>query len=175
MKSHGAFVASERKTGHEGLAIFSPWPLYVLIPNWNLAWLTVDCVRSLLDVGSGLAVRVLVIDNGSTDSSTVTLREQFGDQIDVLCLGQNRGFAVAVNEGIRAALAAQAGSVLVLNNDTLVAQDMLAALGMAAEAQPEAGILAPAIFYYDVPARVGGWVIAGHAGRRSPTGRRIVS
>jgi hypothetical protein len=59
-----------------------------------------------------------------------------------------------MNAGISAALAAGAGSVLLLNNDTVVDAAMLTQLRQAAADIPQAGVLGPAIYYYDAPQRI---------------------
>jgi GT2 family glycosyltransferase len=48
--------------------------------------------------------------------------------VRIVALDENRGFAGGCNAGIRAALDAGAGAVLLLNNDTEVAPDFLAPL-----------------------------------------------
>jgi hypothetical protein len=59
-----------------------------------------------------------------------------------------------MNAGVRYALAHGAQSVLLLNNDTIVAPDMIAQMIAAAQRYPVAGILGPLIYYYDWPERI---------------------
>jgi len=128
-------------------------PLYVIVLNWNLPWDTIACVRSLqrgLLAGSA----IIIVDNASSDDSLRQFGEVFGDQVMVVALESNRGFAGGMNAGIEAALQAGAGSVLLLNNDTIADADMIPRLREAAVTLPRAGILGPAIYYYDAPARL---------------------
>ena len=128
-------------------------PLYVIVLNWNLPWDTIACVRSLqrgLLAGSA----IIIVDNASSDDSLRQFGEVFGDQVMVVALESNRGFAGGMNAGIEAALQAGAGSVLLLNNDTIADADMIPRLREAAVSLPRAGILGPAIYYYDAPARL---------------------
>jgi GT2 family glycosyltransferase len=84
-----------------------------IIPTWNRA----DLLQSIL---SNLAQQtrqpdqVVVVDNGSTDATEAVARE-FGVQF--VRFSENRGFAVAVNEGIRTATG---DWLLILNNDVLL-------------------------------------------------------
>ncbi len=81
-----------------------------VIPTWNRA----DLVRSVLaNLHSQTRVpdQVIVLDNGSTDD-TVSVASEMGARC--IALGANRGFAVAVNEGI---LRANSDWILILNND----------------------------------------------------------
>jgi GT2 family glycosyltransferase len=132
----------------------SIFPLFVIIPNYNLAPDTLACVDSVLAAGERLAVTVVVVDNGSDDESVVALARTFGNRITQLSLATNRGFAAAVNAGIHHALACSAAAVLILNNDTVVDSAMLAALNKAAETHSGAGILAPAIYHFGQPGRI---------------------
>ena len=64
-------------------------------------------------------------------------------------LGWEILFAVLRRHGIRRALADGADYVLLLNNDTLVAADMVSRLVAVAEADPSIGIVGPVICYHE--------------------------
>jgi GT2 family glycosyltransferase len=127
--------------------------IFVVILNWNLKDDTIACVNSVL-AGSYSCQRVVVVDNGSWDGSTSALTNYFGEAIDLIVNEENLGFAKGINVGIRRALAQGAKWVLLLNNDTVIAPDMVEQLMNVADCQLDVGILAPAIFYYDQPDRV---------------------
>jgi GT2 family glycosyltransferase len=63
-----------------------------------------------------------------------------------LPLGENGGFSVAVNAGIKAS---RAEYVALLNNDTEVDPDWLEALVRAADSYPEAGSFASKLVDFD--------------------------
>lgn len=131
------------------------YPCFFLIPNLNLKRDLVECVSSILHAGAAGEVRVVVIDNGSTDGSVDELIEVFGRRVSVLRNTRNLGFARAVNQGIHFALDAGAASVFVLNNDTILLQDTIMTLSVfASESTEEVGILGPAIFYADYPQKL---------------------
>jgi GT2 family glycosyltransferase len=140
-------------------------PLWIVTLNWNLREDTIACVESVLDAGAALS-RVIVVDNGSTDGSPRAFAAHFGPGLPLICNGSNLGFAGGMNAGIRHALEHSAGSVLLLNNDTLVAPSMIEAL-IDAEIPPlpgdrdavagdaaSPGILGPAIYYHAEPDRL---------------------
>jgi GT2 family glycosyltransferase len=135
-------------------------PLGVIVLNWNLPTDTIACVASL-QAGLPAGASILIVDNGSNDGSADQFRARFGDAVQLLALPDNLGFAGGMNAGIRAALAAGAGSVLLLNNDTVVHEAMLTRLLGAAAALPQAGVLGPAIYYYDAPQRI--WQLGARA------------
>jgi hypothetical protein len=88
-----------------------------------------------------------VIDNGSTDGSTAVIKDQF-PSVKIIPLGENQGFARACNVGICCALKNGARYTLLLNNDTVVAPDMITHLVRAMDISPAAGVLTPRIMRY---------------------------
>ncbi len=88
--------------------------LTVIIPTWNRARLLERCLSSL--ARQRVSCPVLVVDNGSTDSSREMLETRFPG-VEVLALEENQGFARAVNRGI---LHCSSDFVALLNNDTEV-------------------------------------------------------
>jgi GT2 family glycosyltransferase len=87
-----------------------------VVLNWNLADMTVRCVRAL--VGDGLnSGRIVIVDNGSADDSVEVLGRELPD-VHVLRLEENIGYARASNAGARELPDAQ--SYLFVNNDAFV-------------------------------------------------------
>ena len=116
----------------------------VIVPNWNGASYLVGCLQSLRSQ-SYSSFEVLVVDNGSTDGSDRMVAERF-PEFHLVPLESNRGFAAAVNEGIRRA----AGDLIaLLNNDAEAEQGWLSALAEASVLHPEAGFFACKILLYD--------------------------
>jgi GT2 family glycosyltransferase len=132
---------------------YSIWPLFVVIPHWNDAPTTLDCIRSL-QAAEAVEARIVIVDNGSTDNSGQHLSAQLGNQAEVLALPENRGFAGGANAGVKYALEHGAAAVLLLNNDTTLDRRMLLELAAAAAAHPDAGVLAPAIYEQARPDRL---------------------
>jgi GT2 family glycosyltransferase len=131
----------------------SPFPLHVIILNWNLAHETIQCVESVrADLPPG--VEIVIVDGGSTDHSADLLRECLGATVLLIETGTNLGFAAGVNVGIQRALANGAQSVVLLNNDTRVHPSMILHLAQAAIENPKAGIIGPVIYYHDQPQRI---------------------
>lgn len=135
-------------------------PLFVVILNWNLAVDTIACIESLQPRLPADA-HILVVDNGSSDDSVEVLQSRFGEQTTVVANERNLGFAAGMNVGIRRAVGAGAQSVLVLNNDTVAAPDMLAELLQAMSAGPHVGAVGPVIYYHAAPDRI--WRVGDRA------------
>lgn len=124
--------------------------LVPVLVNWNLKDDTLECVQSLLTAGVAVE-RIVVVDNGSTDGSVPALRAAFGPSLPVVAAADNRGYAAGVNLGARHALALGADWLFLMNNDTVVAPDFVAALAAEACAARSFAILAPLIFYRHAP------------------------
>ncbi len=126
--------------------------------NWNRRQDTLACLASLVALeDSGAHQRILLVDNGSTDDTVAAVRSAV-PSVEVLALSENRGYAAGVNAGIRHALDQGADWTLLANNDTVAEPDMLAKLRGAAT-DPAVGLLAPTVYYADVPGQV--WPSAG--------------
>jgi GT2 family glycosyltransferase len=97
-----------------------------IIPTWNRA----DLVRSVISnlyAQTRPPDRILVVDNGSTDDTRAAVAEAGADCI---AFPSNRGFAVAVNEGI---IAADSDWLLILNNDVVLQPEWLERVLLALE------------------------------------------
>jgi len=96
---------------------------------------------------------VVVVDNGSSDTSVEAIRETF-PQITLLETGANLGYAGGNNFGIQWALFQKFDYILLLNNDTIVHSDSLNLLSRAAQADPTAGVYGPKIYFAAHPTKI---------------------
>ena len=120
-----------------------------MILNWNQVDLTLDCLASIYQQDYA-NFRIVLVDNGSTDGSTEKIRAQF-PAVKVIENGRNLGYSKGNNIGIVHALEQKADYILLLNNDTIVDQQMVRLLVQAAEQDPAVGITGPTMLYYDQP------------------------
>jgi GT2 family glycosyltransferase len=90
---------------------------------------------------------VLLVDNGSTDSSVALVRKRF-PEVQVIRNGANLGFAAANNIGIQAT---DSLYVATLNNDTWVESDWLASLVEVVESDARIGICASKMLFAHQP------------------------
>src|SRR5690349_19763362 len=90
----------------------------VVIPNWNGRDLLEKYLPSVI---AAKPDEIIVVDNGSTDSSTELLREHF-PQVRVIALPENLGFGGGSNAGFRAATH---DIVVLLNSDMRVDPNFL--------------------------------------------------
>ena len=121
----------------------------IIVLNYNSRDDTLDCLRSLKHL-THFQTQVIVVDNGSSDGSVEAVRSQF-PEVEVIATGQNLGFAAGNNVGIQRALDSGADYVMLLNNDTIVAPDMVDIMLDAMAADPAIGVAGPTIYYYTQP------------------------
>lgn len=95
----------------------------VIIPNWNGKDLLQKNLPFLLKALNFCEEKfeILIIDDGSVDDSVSFLRDNY-PQLRIIELGVNRGFAVAVNEGVRSS---RYEILIMLNSDIQVTEMFL--------------------------------------------------
>ena len=127
--------------------------ILVLILNWNGKKDTLECLASLASANQTPRFSILIIDNGSTDDSVSSIRTAFPD-VPILETKANLGFAGGNNAGIEWALTKSFEWILLLNNDTIIAPDLIQSFLDAAKAKPDAKILGAKIYRYSDPKRL---------------------
>ncbi len=105
----------------------------IVVTNHNYAEFLPHALRSALQQ-NGTEVEVIVVDDGSTDSSREVIAS-FGDRVRP-CLQDNQGQKVAFNTGLAAATG---DIVLFLDSDDELAPGTAAAVVAAFAAHPDAG------------------------------------
>lgn len=110
----------------------------VAIVSYNTRELLAPCLRS---VCAERPAELVVIDNASTDRSADLVRDGF-PEATVLANRANHGYAVAVNEALRAT---RSRYVFVLNADTVVMPGSIRAARAYMDARPEVGLLGPRV------------------------------
>ncbi len=124
----------------------------VVIANWNLRKDLLECLGSLY-AADYARMHVIVVDNNSNDDSVESVEQQF-PQAQLIKRSENGGYAVALNDGIRAGAVLNPDFYLVLNNDTLVPPDTLGKLVEVMLSDERIAIAAPKIIYHDHPERI---------------------
>ena len=122
-------------------------PVAVIIVNWNGVADTLEVLRELDDI-DGPPLRIIVVDNGSSDDSVEVLRRQ-RPNVELVETGENLGFAGGNLAGIRLAFKQpDIGWVLLINNDVAVDRAFLPPL-IEACLDPQVGAASPKIFYFE--------------------------
>jgi GT2 family glycosyltransferase len=152
----------------------TPAAWHAIVLSWNGREDTLSCLESLTRVEHA-PLRIVCVDNGSTDGSQQAVRERF-PRVLLIEAGVNLGYSAANNLGIRHALAHGARWVMLVNNDATVAPDVIAGFERAAREHPRAGILAGKVYFAERPQTV--WFagqrvseLLGYSGRPRGYGR----
>jgi N-acetylglucosaminyl-diphospho-decaprenol L-rhamnosyltransferase len=130
----------------------------VVVVSYNTRDLLRQCLASI--VAATIRTRVIVVDNASRDGSVEMIRREF-PAVDIIANAANRGFAAATNQGIRAALAADAGYdsdyILLLNPDAALRPGALEALVAFMQDHPRVGCAGARLLYPDGRPQEGAW------------------
>lgn len=126
-----------------------------ILVNWNNWRDTADCLTSLA-AQTYPNLRVLVVDNASTNDSLAQLRAAH-PWATYIAHTENAGFPRACNLGARHPLAADAHFLWFLNNDTVAPPDTTSQLVATALANPRAGVVGAVLRYAHNPARIQAW------------------
>jgi GT2 family glycosyltransferase len=109
----------------------------IIVVAWNVRALLGNCLRSVYEQTKGIKYEVILVDNGSTDSSVEMVRKEF-PQTRIIENQDNKGFIKANNQGIEIATGRY---VLLLNSDTIVLENAIAKTVQFADAHPEAAVV----------------------------------
>ena len=130
--------------------------LSVVIVSYNVRNYLEQCLQSVQRALEGIEGEVFVVDNHSDDDSVVTIREKY-PWVRLIENQENIGFSKANNQAIRQS---QADYVLLLNPDTVVAEDTLRGVLTFMDEHPKAGGTGVMMCYED--------------GSRAPESRRAL-
>lgn len=122
--------------------------LLVVIVNYRVAHLTIDCLHSLTsEINTGPSVRVAICENGTGDDSADRIQQAIDDNgwrdwAELTAIHPNRGFTGGNNVILRAALDTPNPPryFLLLNADTIVHPGALRTLVEFMDAHPRAGM-----------------------------------
>ena len=117
----------------------------VIVVNYRVPDCLKEMIRSLQDAALFDKTEIIVVDNASGDCSQQLITSEF-KEIKWIQLKNNIGFGKACNIG---AQNARGEYILLLNPDTVVAQDTLSVAVNFMESNPGAGIMGPKILNPD--------------------------
>ena len=109
--------------------------LSVVIVSYNVKYHLEQCIRSVIKASEGLDADIWVVDNASSDNSVGYLQANFPD-VNFISNTENVGFSKANNQAIRKS---KGEYVLLLNPDTIVAEDTLKGCVEFLDAHPQVG------------------------------------
>ncbi len=127
--------------------------IFAVVLNYNGWQDATECVESLKKVTYS-RLKILIVDNGSTDASGLELEKLVGENIELLTTNKNLGIAGGNNIGIKYALKHDADFVLILSNDTTATPDLIEPLLEVIINDQKIAAVGPKILYYDDPSLI---------------------
>ena len=109
--------------------------LSVVIVSYNVKYHLEQCIRTVKKASEGMDTEIWVVDNASSDNSVEYLQANFPD-VNFISNTDNVGFSKANNQAIRQS---KGEYVLLLNPDTIVAEDTLKGCIEFLDAHPQVG------------------------------------
>ncbi|HEV2768561.1 MAG TPA: glycosyltransferase family 2 protein [Solirubrobacteraceae bacterium] len=147
-------------------------PIFAIVVTYNRKELLQECLAALRSQ-THAPDRVIVVDNASTDGTAELVRREHLE-VELLALSENQGGAGGFHEGLKAAHAAGAEWIWLMDDDTIPAPDALAQLVRAPDAMD--GLPAPALLASKVVWTDGSLHPMNHPGfERDRTERFILS
>lgn len=119
----------------------------IILLNYCNYKLTIDCIESIRQ-STYQDYEIIVVDNNSPDNSGKKLSQLEG--IRFFQMRENLGFAAGNNRGIETALSDGCEYVMILNNDTVIDNEMIETLVSKAD---ENTVVVPKMYYFDVDGR----------------------
>lgn len=120
--------------------------VFVSILNFNGRENTLGCLDSIQKINKeNFDLEVIVIDNGSKEK--INLPPSYLREVHLIKSSQNLGFSGGHNLGIKYALENLADYVLILNNDTILDENLIYELLKTAKSDAKIGIVVPKIYF----------------------------
>lgn len=117
----------------------------VVVVNRNSKKQLFLCVKSLMEANYWKECLLVVIDNNSTDTSLLLVKESFPD-VTIIEMKENAGYAKANNMGISYLLRKGVQYVFILNPDTRVEKNAIKTMIDLIRKNKKVGIVGPKIY-----------------------------
>lgn len=137
----------------------------IVIPLFNKVEYTQRCIESLIENTPDGLYEAVLVDNGSTDGTSVLLDAIEGDDVVIIRNAVNEGFARACNAG---AQAARTDAVLFLNNDTTVTRGWLEPMVDTLDARANVAVVGNKLLFPDGTIQHGGVTMFERFGTSRP-------
>ncbi len=125
----------------------------LVTPVYNRRETTLQALRSLARINkAGLEVKIIVVDDGSTDNTSEAIRRDFPD-VEIIRGDGTLHYAAGTNRGFAAALKYQPDYIVAMNDDAIFHQEFLQRLVACAEQNPRS-VVGALLLLWDEPHKV---------------------
>jgi len=123
----------------------------IIVLNWNGKEDTSHCIESIEKIQYS-NLEIVIVDNGSSDDSCATFKKKF-PACTLLETGKNLGYTGGNNVGIEYGLKQGFDYFLILNNDTIVDENIVEGFLEVFNSHPNAGVVGAKVYLMDDPER----------------------
>ena len=120
--------------------------VFAVVLNYNGFSDSKDCIDSLLN--SNIRLRIIIVDNNSSDDSFKRLRELF-KYLDFISSKINLGYAGGMNLGIKYSLNNNADYIILVNQDVVVTSNFFVPIKNIFSLDQQIGIVSSKVLYKD--------------------------
>ncbi len=121
--------------------------VFAVTINFNKNDLTMQWLESMEKIKkSDFSLNLVIVDNASREPFSLTEKEK-KENIHIIISNDNTGFTGGNNIGIQFSLDQGADYILIINNDTIVDENLVKNLLDVLEKNPEIGLVAPKIYF----------------------------
>lgn len=126
-------TSQELRVREEGSELYD---LSVIVVSYNTRDVLRRCFQHLKECAEGLSLEIIVVDNGSRDSSVEMLERDY-PEVRLICSDVNLGFAAANNRALRLA---RGRYIVLLNSDAFLKKGAVRRAIEHMDSDPKAGL-----------------------------------
>ena len=117
----------------------------IIVINYNTFELTRECIESVARYTSDVSYEIILVDNASTERDPEEFKKLY-PEITLVKSPSNVGFAKGNNVGLQYA---QGNTILLLNSDTIILDNLIGALCGKLYEIPQVGVITCKLMYPD--------------------------
>jgi len=145
----------------------SSYQTAIVILNWNGLADTMECLESIQQYCSAENFFIALVDNNSSQAIDPLIETEWQIPVLILKNSENSGFAEGNNIGIRLSLGYNPEYILLLNNDTVLLDNVLRKMTAVLQKYPTVGVTGAVNYYFSNPEEV--WQAGAHVSVKSGT------
>ena len=126
----------------------------IIILNWNGMKDTEACFRSIQQYCMGEDFLVVLVDNNSAESIDPLVDAKWEIPLLIIKNADNKGFAGGNNIGIETSLAYKPDYILLLNNDTVIIDNLLRKMVAVMDVNVTIGVSGAINYYFSKPSEI---------------------
>lgn len=118
----------------------------VVLVTYNACKHVVQCLASLEDVAAKYQLRIVVVDNASSDTTSQEIAQWSKriERLQIITCAENLGYSGAVNKGLQVC---ESSEVFLLDDDLIFCEEAFTSMRAALVQYPEVGLVSPKVVF----------------------------